>query len=151
MIPAKRRRRAKAAQGAAEAHPALRRSDFTVFFFQAEDGIRDGHVTGVQTCALPISDLASLIHDKTEGHPLFAINLLQYLSEHGDIGRTNAHWSLIRPLAELDLEAPESVRSMISKKIDALEAEERRTLQYASVEGTEFLSTVVAGLLGVDE
>src|SRR5207253_8469217 len=23
--------------------------------FQAEDGIRDGHVTGVQTCALPIS------------------------------------------------------------------------------------------------
>src|SRR5215510_14797413 len=25
-----------------------------VFFFQAEDGIRDGHVTGVQTCALPI-------------------------------------------------------------------------------------------------
>src|SRR6266508_2622143 len=28
-----------------------------VFFFQAEDGIRDGHVTGVQTCALPISAL----------------------------------------------------------------------------------------------
>src|SRR5215510_7100470 len=27
-----------------------------VFFFQAEDGIRDGHVTGVQTCALPILD-----------------------------------------------------------------------------------------------
>src|SRR5439155_9081443 len=31
------------------------RIDMTVsFFFQAEDGIRDGHVTGVQTCALPI-------------------------------------------------------------------------------------------------
>src|SRR5437660_2269916 len=28
------------------------------FFFQAEDGIRDGHVTGVQTCALPISEVA---------------------------------------------------------------------------------------------
>src|SRR5690606_40158215 len=27
---------------------------YTVFFFQAEDGIRDFHVTGVQTCALPI-------------------------------------------------------------------------------------------------
>src|SRR5690606_41124678 len=26
------------------------------FFFPAEDGIRDFHVTGVQTCALPISD-----------------------------------------------------------------------------------------------
>src|SRR2546425_11992449 len=28
---------------------------FFVFFFQAEDGIRDKLVTGVQTCALPIS------------------------------------------------------------------------------------------------
>src|SRR5207249_8265894 len=29
------------------------------FFFQAEDGIRDRNVTGVQTCALPISDILS--------------------------------------------------------------------------------------------
>src|SRR5699024_11530991 len=29
------------------------------FFFQAEDGIRDRNVTGVQTCALPISDTVS--------------------------------------------------------------------------------------------
>src|SRR6266513_5497513 len=28
---------------------------FLLFFFQAEDGIRDRNVTGVQTCALPIS------------------------------------------------------------------------------------------------
>src|SRR5439155_458782 len=32
----------------------LRRDSDAHFFFQAEDGIRDGHVTGVQTCALPI-------------------------------------------------------------------------------------------------
>src|SRR5690606_40487129 len=29
------------------------------FFFQAEDGIRDFHVTGVQTCALPICEQTS--------------------------------------------------------------------------------------------
>src|SRR5438105_12669798 len=29
---------------------------FSFFFFQAEDGIRDPLVTGVQTCALPISE-----------------------------------------------------------------------------------------------
>src|SRR5690554_7767623 len=28
-----------------------------IFFFQAEDGIRDADVTGVQTCALPISKM----------------------------------------------------------------------------------------------
>src|SRR5690606_39722906 len=31
-----------------------------LFFFQAEDGIRDFHVTGVQTCALPILNLPVL-------------------------------------------------------------------------------------------
>src|SRR5207253_8722459 len=36
------------------------------FFFQAEDGIRDGHVTGVQTCALPICRLSSRI--RKEAH-----------------------------------------------------------------------------------
>src|SRR5207249_5279356 len=32
-----------------------RQSSIFIFFFQAEDGIRDRNVTGVQTCALPIS------------------------------------------------------------------------------------------------
>src|SRR5690554_534597 len=36
---------------------------FFFFFFQAEDGIRDADVTGVQTCALPISGDARLIQN----------------------------------------------------------------------------------------
>src|SRR5207253_6341689 len=43
------------------------------FFFQAEDGIRDGHVTGVQTCALPISALSRSVkwpvHSRTMSTP----------------------------------------------------------------------------------
>src|SRR5437870_13918993 len=35
---------------------------FVIFFFQAEDGIRDGHVTGVQTCALPIYPFTFDLH-----------------------------------------------------------------------------------------
>src|SRR5690349_25068596 len=31
-------------------------AELALFFFQAEDGIRDLYVTGVQTCALPISE-----------------------------------------------------------------------------------------------
>src|SRR5689334_24192166 len=39
------------------------------FFFQAEDGIRDGTVTGVQTCALPICfrKVVEQIHARAEG------------------------------------------------------------------------------------
>src|SRR5204863_3355268 len=39
---------------------------FLFFFFQAEDGIRDLYVTGVQTCALPIS-ATSRIRDVAVG------------------------------------------------------------------------------------
>jgi len=35
-------------------HEPVRRVVSHYFFFQAEDGIRDRDVTGVQTCALPI-------------------------------------------------------------------------------------------------
>src|SRR5256885_3088643 len=40
---------------------------FFFFFFQAEDGIRDYKVTGVQTCALPIS------HRRADHHVAFAM------------------------------------------------------------------------------
>src|SRR5260370_22297085 len=40
-----------------------------IFFFQAEDGIRDSSVTGVQTCALPIS--AKVVEANLLIHPRF--------------------------------------------------------------------------------
>src|SRR5687767_15687959 len=40
---------------------------FFFFFFQAEDGIRDKLVTGVQTCALPIYKISSLIVGESVG------------------------------------------------------------------------------------
>src|SRR5207245_5667461 len=45
------------------------------FFFQAEDGIRDATVTGVQTCALPIS-VASLTGLVTTGGRLDVCNAI---------------------------------------------------------------------------
>src|SRR2546421_9074262 len=39
------------------------------FFFQAEDGIRDLIVTGVQTCALPISHIGCNLQSPTYSHP----------------------------------------------------------------------------------
>src|SRR5207249_5389508 len=50
------------------------------FFFQAEDGIRDRNVTGVQTCALPISE---------------ASNPTPYYSlRFGAFGSRHPHWGL---------------------------------------------------------
>src|SRR5690625_7912338 len=52
------------------------------FFFQAEDGIRDGHVTGVQTCALPILKNAIRIFRHNTSKPwLEHLASDKYLSE----------------------------------------------------------------------
>ena len=40
---------------------------------------------------------------------------------------------------------------MIARKIEALTEEDRKVLQYATIEGEEFTSAVLAGLLGVDD
>src|SRR5256885_10355779 len=56
----------------------LSHSPEVVFFFQAEDGIRDYKVTGVQTCALPISRRRMAIRATparaaSHGSPSFAL------------------------------------------------------------------------------
>src|SRR3990170_1037782 len=45
---------------------------FFFFFFQAEDGIRDDLVTGVQTCALPIFDVKVILFGDRELYYLLA-------------------------------------------------------------------------------
>src|SRR5215510_6337841 len=50
------------------------------FFFQAEDGIRDGHVTGVQTCALPISGAAESLRRLTGRYE----GGVSFFCRHGD-------------------------------------------------------------------
>ena len=96
-------------------------------------------------------DLAVLIHRKTEGQPLFATSLVQFLIESGHIARIGEYWILTRPLSELDLEIPVNVRKMLQRKIDVLEGEDLRALEYASVQGEEFTSALLAGLLDTDE
>src|ERR1019366_4883292 len=102
------------------------------------------------------AELASVIHSKSEGHPLFATGAIQILAERGDIVRTNightsAAWKLKQPLEQMELDVPVSVRSMIEKKVGLLSDAQRLALQYASIEGEVFTSTVLAVLLEADE
>jgi predicted ATPase len=96
-------------------------------------------------------EFKELIYRKTEGHPLFAAGALQLLSDKGGIAQRNGIWGLVRPLSEMDLEVPASVQSMIRKQLEAVTDADRQVLQFASVEGIEFTSTVLVAVLRVDE
>src|SRR5690606_39744058 len=55
------------------------------FFFQAEDGIRDFHVTGVQTCALPICMNDSSFVPLLERTELDLVEQLAFLPGSGEL------------------------------------------------------------------
>jgi predicted ATPase/predicted Ser/Thr protein kinase len=92
-------------------------------------------------------DFAALIYSRTEGSPLFLVDLLRYLRERGVIAEIDGRWSLAEDLPDLRRELPGSVRSMIQRKLDRLEESDRLLLAAASVQGHEFDSAVVAGAL----
>src|SRR5687768_6755532 len=68
--------RADPGQAAAQASERLAGTSLAgAFFFQAEDGIQVVAVTGVQTCALPISSVADAITEGTSTMKLFTTDL----------------------------------------------------------------------------
>src|SRR5262249_58440946 len=61
------------------------------FFFQAEDGIRDWSVTGVQTCALPIYELSHAhiahllsVHAEVAQQAIGDVRMAQLILDDGD-------------------------------------------------------------------
>src|SRR5438876_12439955 len=60
------------------------------FFFQAEDGIRDGRVTGVQTCALPIYEDARIGMLQHHADPGIFIRSMATRGNPGGLARATA-------------------------------------------------------------
>src|SRR5699024_943507 len=57
------------------------------FFFQAEDGIRDRNVTGVQTCALPIFSIFSYISNEISWMQQMSVTSFEMYEKMERVGR----------------------------------------------------------------
>jgi tetratricopeptide (TPR) repeat protein len=86
--------------------------------------------------------LTALIYRRSEGNPLFMVNLADYLLARGVIADESRQDAV--PLNETEIVAPESILPMIERQIDRLNDDERRVLETASVAGVEFSASVVA-------
>lgn len=94
--------------------------------------------------------LASLVHQHSEGNPLFMVAALDHIAKRELISRDNGSWQLRVPLEEIDLEVPENLRQMIEAQIERLSPEEQRALEVASVRGVSFRTTVIAVAAALD-
>jgi predicted ATPase len=95
--------------------------------------------------------LAALIHQRTEGSPLFMVNAVDYFVAQGFIKEVDECWELSAELEKIQVGVPDSIKQMIQKQIDHLGADEQRILEMASVAGAEFSAIAVASGLEQDE
>jgi tetratricopeptide (TPR) repeat protein len=100
--------------------------------------------------AFPL-DLAALLHERTEGNPLFMTDVVRDMRRRQMIGQQDGRWVLAEHLSAIERELPQSIRSAIQHKIEGLEHEDRRLLGAASVQGVDFDSAMIAAALKLPE
>jgi DNA-binding winged helix-turn-helix (wHTH) protein/predicted ATPase len=94
--------------------------------------------------------LVTLVHERTEGNPLFMDCLLRSWVETGALGSDDGRWEVHTAERELAGQVPETLRELLEQDAERLSTEDQRTLEAASVAGPEFSAAAVAAGLGLE-
>jgi tetratricopeptide (TPR) repeat protein len=80
-------------------------------------------------------NIAPVVYARTEGNPLFMVNVIEYLVDQGSLADAQK------------IEAPRNIRQMIERNLQRLSPDEQRILEAASVAGVEFSAAAIAAAL----
>jgi predicted ATPase len=107
----------------------------------------DAYVTARITDQSAAAALAPVVYRRTDGHPLFMVQVTDYLAQAG--GPLPATPTA---LGVLERALPLGLRELIEAQLGRLSAEEQQVLEVGSVAGVEFaVASVAAGLQGADD
>ena len=93
--------------------------------------------------AAPLRSLGKLIHQRTDGNPLFMVNVTNELVARELITQRDGQWEIPDTLADNNIGVPENLRQLIGQQVARVNLDERRILEAASVAGTEFSAAAV--------
>ena len=88
--------------------------------------------------------LRQTIYQRTEGNPLFMVNLVEYLIDQKMIAEEKGSWNLRVALSDIEKGVPSNLRQLIEKQIERLDSDQRLVLEAASVAGMECSSIAIA-------
>ena len=91
--------------------------------------------------------LGSLIHARTDGNPLFMVNVVDYLLGEAGLMVRKHEVSEWEALVATGFDPPRTIREMIERNFERLKPDERAVLEGASVVGAEFSAALVAAAL----
>ena len=89
--------------------------------------------------------LPRLIHQRTDGNPLFLVNVVDDLIAQKQLVQGARGWQLSVPLEQAGMLIPDSLQQLIERQIERLSEEERRLLSVASIAGLEFSTRTLSG------
>jgi DNA-binding winged helix-turn-helix (wHTH) protein/tetratricopeptide (TPR) repeat protein len=88
--------------------------------------------------------LATIVHQRTGGSPLFVASVLEHLLERRLLVHEDRGWRLAASAHEVERAVPDGLREMIERRIERLAPGDVALLEAASVAGVEFSSALVA-------
>lgn len=93
------------------------------------------------------NSLSDVIFQQTNGNPLFMVSFIGNLIKQNLLEWQNAAWTLGQPAKKILNSVPESLRSLISRRLEMLTTEERVILETASIVGLKFQVDSIANCL----
>jgi class 3 adenylate cyclase len=97
----------------------------------------------------PTKEFLSAIHERSEGNPLVAEEILRSLVERGDLALSDGSWLRTRPVAEIEI--PETLRDAIGQRYRALDERTQNVLRHLAVIGQRAGFDLIAAVTGLDE
>jgi DNA-binding winged helix-turn-helix (wHTH) protein/tetratricopeptide (TPR) repeat protein len=114
--------------------------------FLTERDVADYLALRLATARVP-AGLDTLVHQRTDGNPLFVSHVVDFLLAHGWLREADGAWTFeADPCAAADL-VPDTLRQMIAATIADLDPETQRVLDAASVVGVAPTAAAVAAAL----
>ena len=119
------------------------------------------HIDTYLSQVFPVHDFPkqfpSVIHQQSDGNPLFMVNMLKYLQNTEFLKNVDGHWQLKENLSINDRFIPDNLELMINQQVEQLNPKCLTLLETASIASqpggiaVQFTSTEVAAAVGMDE
>jgi len=93
--------------------------------------------------------IADILYRRSGGHPLFLVNLLDYLLAEGRLKQSGDWWSVAGGDG-LERGVPDDIRQMIEQQVARLNPDEQRLLGVASAAGMDSSAALLAAVLEED-
>jgi DNA-binding winged helix-turn-helix (wHTH) protein/predicted ATPase/type II secretory pathway predicted ATPase ExeA len=98
----------------------------------------------------PGHDLVQVIHARTDGNPLFMVNVVNDMLRQGRLAEVNGAWTVQEAAEGVHVGIPETLRQLIEQQLRQVSSQEAEVLEAAGIAGAEFSAAAVAAGIQTD-